>query len=157
MLRWPHSFPLLLLVCLLGSDANGQDLHDWQSVARLHAGDKVRLTLKTGPTEGLFRNWTPQQITVGKVTATKEDVLKIEQHRPSAKSRAKWAAVGAIVGFGVGFGIGAALTGCRNGQYGPCVSRTKGGAATGAAGAVIGAAVGALVPHHPKELIYSAP
>jgi hypothetical protein len=157
MLGWFHSLPLLLLVCVLGSGAKGQDLHDWQSVAQLHTGDKVRLTLKTGPMEGVFQNWTPQQVIVGTVTATKQDVLKIEQHLPSGKSRAKWAAASAIVGFGVGFGIGAALTGCRQGQFGPCVSRTKGGAATGGAGAIIGAAIGALVPHHPKKLIYSAP
>jgi hypothetical protein len=157
MLGWFRSLPLLLLVCVFGSGAKGQDVHDWQSVAQLHTGDKVRLTLRTGPTtEGVFQNWTPQQVIVGTVTATKQDVLKIEQHLPSGKSRAKWAAAGAIVGFGVGFGIGAALTGCRQSQFGPCVSRTKGGAATGAAGAVIGASIGALVPHHPKKLIYSA-
>ncbi len=156
MLGWPHSLPQLLLVCVLGTAAKAQDLHDWQSVAQLHAGDKVRLTLKTGPVEGVFQNWTSHQVTVGTVTAIREDVLKIEQRRPSGKSRAKWAAAGAILGFGAGFGIGAALTGCRQDQF-VCVSRTKGGAATGVAGAVIGAAIGALVPHHPKKLIYSAP
>ena len=98
----------LVALCLLASAAHGQDRHDWQSLARLHAGDRVRLSLKTEPVEGVFQSWTPQQVTAGTVTAKREDVLQIERYRPGAWGRGKSAGVGALIGFGGGFAIGAA-------------------------------------------------
>jgi hypothetical protein len=150
-----RSFLMVALICALGSAAHGQDRHDWQSLGQLQAGDKVRLSLKTGPVTGAFQNWTPQQLTAGTVTAQKEDVLKIERFREGG-GRVKHAAIGALIGFGGGFALGAGITGCHQGEFGPCVSRGVGGAAAGGAGAVIGAAIGALLPRHNKELIYSA-
>jgi hypothetical protein len=109
--------------------------------------------LKTGPVEGEFQNWTPQDATVGTATAKREDVIRIERYR-HGRSRAKHTAFGALIGFGGGFAIGASLSLC--GGLGPCITRPEGGAVAGGAGAVIGAAIGALLPTHSKELIYSA-
>jgi hypothetical protein len=148
----------LLIFALLGAISGtmeAQDPHDWQSLARLHAGDNIRLSLKTGPVTGAFQTWTPDHVTAGTVTAKKEDVLKIERYRPGGWGRGKTAAVGALIGFGAGFGIGAGLTGCDHEQIGPCISRGGGGAIVGAAGAIVGAGIGALLPHHNKDLIYS--
>ena len=150
-----RSFLMVALISALGSAAHGQDRHDWQSLGQLQAGDKIRLSLKTGPVTGVFQNWTPQQVTAGTATAQKEDVVKIERYRQGG-GRGKRAAIGAVIGFGGGFAIGAGITGCHQGEIGPCVSRGVGGAAAGGAGAVIGAAIGALLPGHNKELIYSA-
>jgi len=150
-----RSFLMVALICALGTAASGQDRRDWQSLAQLKAGDKIRLSLKTGPVEGAFQNWTPQQLTAGTVTAKKEDVLKIERFREGGGGRGKHAAIGALIGFGGGFAIGAGITGCHQGEFGPCVSRGVGGAAAGGVGAVIGAGIGALLPRHNKELIYS--
>lgn len=146
----------LVLLCALGTAAEGQDRRDWQSLAQLQAGDSIRLSLKTGLVKGAFQNWTPQQVTAGTVTARREDVLKVERYRQGGWGRGKTAAVGALIGFGGGFAIGAATGGCHQGQFGPCFSRGTVGAAVGGAGAVIGAGIGALLPHHTKELIYSA-
>ncbi|HLN03490.1 MAG TPA: hypothetical protein VK335_29640 [Bryobacteraceae bacterium] len=151
-----RSFLMVALMSALGTAASGQDRRDWQSLAQLKAGDKIRLSLKTGPVEGAFQNWTPQQLTAGTVTAKKEDVLKIERFREGGGGRGKHAAIGALIGFGGGFAIGAGITGCHQGEFGPCVSRGVGGAAAGGVGAVIGAGIGALLPRHNKELIYSA-
>jgi hypothetical protein len=151
-----RSLLTLVLLCVLGTVAEGQDRRDWQSLARLQAGDRIRLSLKTGPVEGAFQNWTPQQVTAGTVTASRENVLKIERYRQGGWGRGKTAAVGALIGFGGGFAIGAATGGCHQGQFGPCLSRGALGAGIGAAGAVIGAGIGALLPRHTKELIYSA-
>jgi len=148
-----HSFHKLWLLCALAAAAHGQDRHDWQSVSRLHAGDRVRVVLKTGPVEGEFRSWTPRDATVGTVTAKREDVHKIERYRHGG-SRAKHAAFGALIGFGGGFAIGASVNLCVG--LGPCISRPEGGAVVGGAGAVIGALVGAILPTHSKEVIYSA-
>ena len=153
---------ILMLVCALTTAAEGQDRHDWQSLARLQAGDRLRLSLKTGPVEGTFQSWTPQQVTAGTVTAKREDVLKIERYRPGAWGRGKTAAVGAVIGLGVGFGggfaIGAATGGCRSNGF-LCFSRGTTGAIVGgiggAIGLVTGAVIGALHPRQPKELIYS--
>ena len=146
----------LAAICLLASAVHGQDRHDWQSLAQLHAGDRIRLSLKTEPVEGVFQSWTPQQVTAGTVTAKREDVLQIERYRQGAWGRGKSAAVGALVGFGGGFTIGAAAGGCHTGEFGPCFSRGALGGALGAAGAVIGAGIGALLPRHTRELIYLA-
>jgi len=144
----------MLGCALVAAAAHGQDQHDWQSVSRLQAGDRVRLSLKTGPVSGAFQSWTPQGLTVGTITARREDVLKIERYRHGG-SRAKHTAVGALIGFGGGFAIGASVTGCGGG-FGPCFTRPEGGAVVGGAGAVIGALIGAILPVHSKELIYSA-
>jgi hypothetical protein len=146
----------LAFLGLLGPAAEGQDRHDWQSLARLHAGDKVRLYLKTGPVDGEFQTWTPQQVTTGGVTARKEDVFKLERYRRGGMGRGKHAAIGAAIGFGGGFAAGAAATGCGENLLGLCVSRGVGGAVGGVVGAVIGASIGALLPHHGRELIFSA-
>jgi hypothetical protein len=148
------SFTKLMLLAALVAAAYGQDRHDWQSVSRLHAGDRVRLSLKTGPVEGAFQNWTLQDVTVGTVTARREDVRKIELNR-HGRSRVKHIGVGALIGFGGGFAIGAASFNCGGG-IGPCLTRPQGGALVGGAGAVIGALVGAILPVHSHELIYSA-
>ncbi len=147
-----RSFHKLWLFCALATAAAGQDRHDWQSLAGLHAGDRVRVVLKTGPVIGEFQTWTPQGVTVGTVTAKREDVIRVERYRHGG-SRGKHAAIGALIGFGGGFAIGAAVEGC---QSPGCVGRGEGGAVAGGVGAVIGAIVGALLPAHSKELIYSA-
>jgi hypothetical protein len=113
------SFLTLVLLSALGTVAAGQDRRDWQSVAQLRAGDRIRLSLKTGPVEGAFQNWTAQQVTAGTVTARREDVFKIERYRQSGWGRGKRAAVGALIGFGGGFAVGAGVGGCRGGQLGP--------------------------------------
>jgi len=136
--------------------ASAQDRHDWQSLGQLQAGDRIRLSLKTGPATGAFKTWTPQQVTVGTVTARKEDVLKIERYRQGAWGRGKTATVAALIGFGGGFAIGAAAGGCHQGQLVSCWSRGSFGAGLGAAGAMIGAGIGALLPRHTKDLIYSS-
>jgi hypothetical protein len=139
-------FLKLLIFGSLVAPAQGQDRHDWQSLARLHCGDRVRLSLKTGPVDGVFQNWTPAGVTVGTAVAKREDVRKIERYRHGG-SQAKHAALGAIIGFAGGFAGGA--------SHPFFVTRAQEGAIVGGVGAVIGAIVGALLPTHSKELIYS--
>ena len=148
----------IAIVTLLAAPllAPAQDRHDWQSLGQLQPGDRLHLSLKTGPANGAFQNWTAQDVTVGTVTARKEDVLKIERYRHGAWGRGKTAGVGALIGFGGGFVIGAAAGGCHQGQFGPCLSRGGLGAGLGFVGAVFGAGIGALLPRHTKTLIYSA-
>ena len=150
-------FLTLVLMCTMGTAAKGQDRRDWQSLTLLHAGDTILLSLKAGPVKGAFHSWTPQQVMAGKVTAQREDVLKIERYRQSGWGRGKTALVGALVGFGAGFAVGAAAAGCDSVSFGPCIGRPAGGAVIGGLGAVAGAGIGALIPRrHTKELIYSA-
>jgi len=137
---------LVALICTFGTAVDGQDRHDWQSLARLQAGDRIRLSLKTGPAEGAFQNWTSEQVTAGTVTARKEDVLKIERYRPGAWGRGDRAAVGGLIGLGGGFVFGASIPG----------GRIERGVFLVLPGAVIAAVIGALLPSHTKELIYSA-
>jgi hypothetical protein len=150
-----RSFLALVLVCAAGTAAEGQDQHDWQSLARLHAGDRIRVSLKTGPVEGAFQSWTPDQVVAGTVTARQEDVLKVERYRKGG-GRGKHAAIGALIGFAGGFAIGAATGGNCGHSFGPCFSRGAVGGAAGGVGAAIGAGIGALIPGRGKELIYSA-
>jgi hypothetical protein len=150
-----RSFLKLVLICAFAGAVDGQDRHDWQSLAKLQAGDRIRLSLKTGPVEGTFQNWTPEQVTAGTIIVKREDVLKIDRYRRGA-SRGRHAAIGGLIGFGGGFAIGAAMGGCHPGQFGPCISRGAGGAAFGGVGAIIGAAIGALLPRQTREPIYSA-
>jgi hypothetical protein len=143
-----------MVICALAAAAQGRDRHDWeQSNSRLQPGDQILLSLKTGPVTGSFQNLTPQAVTVGTVTAKRDDVIKIERYR-QGRSRSKHAAIGALIGGGAGFGIGASLSLC--GGLGPCISRPEAGAVAGGAGVVIGGLIGALLPVHTKELIYSA-
>jgi hypothetical protein len=67
-----RSFLMMTVMCAVGTAAEGQDRRDWQSLAQLQAGDRIRLSLKTGPVTGAFQNWTPQQVTAGTVTAKKK-------------------------------------------------------------------------------------
>ena len=147
------SFTKLMLLSALVAAAHAQDRHDWQSVSQLQAGDRVHLLLKTRHVNGVFQNWTPQELTVGTVTARREDVLKIERYRHGG-SRARHIGLGALIGFGGGFATGVSLNLC--GGLGPCITRPEAGAVAGGVGAVIGALVGAVLPVHSKELIYSA-
>ncbi len=155
-------FLTLVLIYALGTAAEAQDRRDWQSLAKLQAGDSIRLSLKTGPVDGTFQSWTPQQVTAGTITAKREDVLKIERYQQGGWGRGKTAAVGAAIGLGVGFGggfaVGAATGGCRSGGF-LCFSRGTTGAIVGglggAIGLVTGAVIGSLFPRHPKDLIYS--
>jgi hypothetical protein len=112
-------------------DGAGAGRSDWQSLAVLHAGDKVRLTMKSRSSEGIFQSWTPEGVTVGAVTARKEDVLKVELYsKGGGMGRGKKALIGALIGFGGGFGVGA----------------------------LIGAGIGAALPAHPRtlQIVYSA-
>jgi hypothetical protein len=140
----------------MATTAAGQNRHDWQALAQLRPGDRIHLSLKAGPQEGVFQNWTPEQVTAGTVTAKKEDVLTVERYRQGGWGRGKKAAVGAVIGFGGGFAIGAAAGGCKQVSFGPCFGRGEVGAVVGAVGALVGAGIGALLPAHSKELIYSA-
>jgi len=152
--EYVRSFLALILLCALAAAAaHGQDRHDWKSLSRLHPGDRVRVFLKTGPMDGEFQSWTPQEAIIGSVTARREDVLKIERYRHGG-SRAKHACFGAMIGFAGGFAIGAGVEGCRSPG---CVGRGEGGAVAGGVGAVIGAIIGVLLPTHSKEVIYSGP
>ena len=153
-----RSWLTLTLFCALATVAAGQERHDWQSVAGLQAGDRIRLTLKAGkagPVEGVFGNWTPQEVTAGTVTARREDVVKIERYRKGGWGRGKKAILGAAIGFGGGFAIGEAVGRCKQGQL--ClVGRGAVGAVFGGLGLLIGGGIGALLPVHNKELIYWA-
>jgi hypothetical protein len=143
-----------VLICALATAVEAQDRSDWQSLAQLKAGDRIRLTLTTRTVEDLFQSWTPQQVTAGTVIAGREDVIKIERYRPGSRKRVKTAAIGALIGFGGGFAIGAGAFSCNHTQIGICITRGEGGAAAGGLGAAIGAGIGALLAHQTRELIY---
>jgi len=143
-----------VVLCGLATTADGQERRDWQSLAQLQAGDRIRLTLKTGPVEGVFQSWTPQQVTAGTVSARREDVLKVERYGKSGRGRARNAALGAAIGFGGGFAIGAGVGGCHQGEF-LCFGRGPTGAVFGGVGALIGGGIGLLIPPHNKDLIYS--
>lgn len=146
----------ILLLCLMAVACAGQSTNDWQSLAKLQPGDNVRVTSKTGATEGAFRTWTLQDVTVGTVTARKEDVVKVVLRRPSGSGRGKHALIGGLIGFGGGFAFGAAIGGCSQQQIGFCIGRGTAGAVAGTGGAAIGAIIGALIPRHNTVLIYAA-
>lgn len=146
----------ILLVCALAAACAGQSTKDWDSLGKLQPGDNVRVTSKTGTTEGAFRGWTPQDITVGTVTSRKEDIVKVVLRRPGGSGRGKHALIGGLIGFGGGFAIGAAVGGCSPHQFGPCIGRGTAGGAFGVAGGAAGAIIGALIPRHNTVLIYAA-
>ncbi|HEX7359132.1 MAG TPA: hypothetical protein VF283_01445 [Bryobacteraceae bacterium] len=140
----------------LAAVSTAQDPHNWNSLGQLKTGDQVRISL-TGrsPLTGAFRNWSPDQVTIADMSLRKKDVLQVQRYRRGVWSRGKRAAIGALIGFGSGFALGAAVIDC--GKAGPnSCSRAGAGASGGAVGAVIGAAIGAALPHHNRELIYSA-
>src|SRR5579863_3579373 len=67
-----RSLLIFLFVCAFATAMQGQDRHDWQSLAQLHPGDKIQLSLRTGPgVTAVFQTWTPEQVTAGTVTAKK--------------------------------------------------------------------------------------
>ncbi len=70
-------------------------------------------------------------MTVGTVSAKKEEVLKVERYQQGGWGRGKTAAVGAAIGFGGGFAIGAAVGGNCQHAIGPCYSRGYVGAFAG--------------------------
>ncbi len=150
------------LLCAVGATAQAQDRSDWQSLARLRAGDTVRLSLKSGAsrskaTEGVFQSWTPEQVTVGVVTAKKEDVRKIELYsQDHGMGHGKKALIGAAIGFGGGFALGAISAAHCTGFC--VIGPGETGAALGGLGGLIGATIGALLPAHPrtKQVIYLA-
>jgi hypothetical protein len=147
---------LVLIGALIGA-VNAQDQRDWQSLAKLQAGDRLRLSLKTGSSDGLFQTWTPEDVKVGSMTSKKEDVFKIERFRPGSHGRGKHAAIGALIGFGGGFIVGAAVGNCRQGELlCPKAPRVVFGVGFGFLGVVVGGAIGVLLPSHNKDLIYSS-
>jgi hypothetical protein len=150
----------LALLCAVRTTAQAQDHSEWQSLAVLHAGDKVRLTVKSGSSEGIFQSWTPERVTVGAVTARKEDVLKVELYiKGGGMGHGKKALIGALIGFGGGFAIGVSTGGCQQGHFlGPCFGRGELGGVLGGLGALIGAGIGAALPAHPqtKQIVYLA-
>jgi hypothetical protein len=146
---------VLLLLSALASYA--QDRSTWQSLAQLQAGDRVRLSLKSGAAvNGTFQGWTPEQLTVNSTAERRENVTKLERYRKPGWSRGKTAAVGALIGGGSGAAIGIAAGGCSPHGFGPCFTRGQIGAVLGAVGAVLGAVVGVLIPHHRTDVIYAA-
>ena len=50
-----RSIIAILVLFALGTAATGQDRHDWQSLAQLRAGEKIRLVIKTGSIEPHLR------------------------------------------------------------------------------------------------------
>lgn len=132
-----------------------QDRHDWKSVSALTAGDKVRFSLKAGkPVNGLFRNWTPEGVTIDATTVKRDDVKKVERVRGGG--RLKHVAIGAAIGFGGGFAIGVAAGGCHPNDF-LCRPRGEVGGVVGGAGLIVGALIGAALPAHRNQLIYDIP
>jgi hypothetical protein len=150
---WPGMLPALALICALATAVEA--LRDWQSLAQLRSGDRIRLSLKTRRVDGAFQHWSPEEVTLGTVSARREEVLKVERYRPGAWGRGKKAAVGAAIGFGGGFAFGAAVDGCNPNTFDPICGRGKVGAVFGAVFAIVGAGVGAVRPTHTRDLIYS--
>jgi len=132
---------------------------DWErSMARLHAGDRLHVSLKTGPVNATFVSATAQDFTADSGTVKREDVLRIERIRTKeGGSRGKHALIGALIGVGAGAALGAIIGHFANSPKNLVIVTT--GEFTGAAaagGAVVGAAVGALLPSHRSqyEIIY---
>ncbi len=94
-----RSFLTLALLCALGG-AEARDRHDWQSLALLKAGDRISVSLKSGPVEGAFESWTADELSAGAASAKKADVLKVQRYRQGGMGRGKHAAIGALIGFG---------------------------------------------------------
>lgn len=159
-----RSLIALLTLCAFSSQtAFAQNHHDWQqSIVRLHPGDHLHLSLKTGPIDAIFVSSSAEGLVADSGAMKREDVLKIE--RISSKghgSRATHALIGAAIGGGAGAGIGAALGGAGSCKQGDIVcfgsERGLGAAIVGGAGLVVGAVVGALIPasHSKRQTIYS--
>jgi hypothetical protein len=90
-------------MCVLVRTAEAQDRRDWQSLAQLKTGDKIRLTLKTGPVEGVFQGWTPQQVPAATVIAKKRGRAQDGAVPSRRQGTGEHATIGALIGFGGGF------------------------------------------------------
>ncbi len=163
VLRSFTAFLLSLTLLVATPLSAAQPSHDWQhAIGQLRPGDHLRLSLKTGPIDGLFTSSTAQDITVDSTTTPKEAVLKIQRYGAMAahpaKRRARNAAIGAAIGFGAGFAIGKIGTRCTGPGDWFCGSSfsSEAGFVVGGVGMFIGAAVGAFLPQrHAKETVYS--
>jgi hypothetical protein len=123
---------LLAAVALLAvSVCAAQDRSDWQSVAKVQPGTKVRLSLKSH-----------------------ETVTDDFKESTGGWGRGKTAAIGALIGGGAGAAIGVAA-GCNTHDF-ICFSRGTVAAVLGAVGAIIGCTVGALIPPRRTEVVYAA-
>jgi hypothetical protein len=152
----PRCRLLAFVASLAVAACAAQDRSDWQSVAKVQPGTKVRLSLKSHQTvTDDFKGSTAEQVTVGTVVAKREDVQKLERYRSGGWGRGKTAVIGALIGGGAGAAIGAAAGGCHTGDF-ICFSRGTVGAILGAVGAIIGAGVGALIPPRRTEVVYAA-
>ena len=149
-------FVVALTLCALMEAKTHQD---WErSMARLHAGDRLHVSLKTGPVDTTFVSATAQDFTADSGTVKREDVLRIERiQAKGGGSRGKHALIGALIGAGAGAVIGA-ITGHVSNSPGKLniVSTGEITGVTTAAGAAVGAAVGSLIPSHRerREIIY---
>jgi hypothetical protein len=68
-------------VLSLALSCAAQDQFDWQSLATLLTGDRVRLTLRSHkPVTGTYKERTGDQITVDAIVANKADLVKVERY-----------------------------------------------------------------------------
>lgn len=168
------SIAILALLSLSATCASAASRHhqDWgSSMARLHAGDRLHITLKaTGPLDATFLIATEQDFTADTGTVQRADVLKIERIRTKqGAGRGKHALIGTLVGAGSGAAIGA-IAGHSANRTRSCVPYsffcpsalwplTPGEVTGGIAGlgALAGGVTGAMLPtHHAKtETIYA--
>lgn len=152
---------LLILFTLAASAAFPQDTHDWETaIVRLHAGDRVRLSLTTGKIDTTFLNASAQDLSVKSGTIKKEDVRQIERVVTQGHgSRLKHALLGSIIGAGGGVGVGAVMRHIesKNGSF--ALSQALALSIFAVTGAMVGTFAGALLPagHTKRETIYSAP
>ena len=152
-MRWAS---LILLSFVFAATLAAQDTRNWSSLAQLKPGDQVLLSLaRRSPVTGAFQSWTPEQVTVADVSASMQDVQKVERSRDAGR-RGKRIALGALIGFGGGFALGAAAGGNCGSHFGPCISRGALGGAVGAGGAAAGTLIGAVLPHRSRQVIYTA-
>ncbi len=132
----------------------GQQVSDWQSLARLQPRDRVKVSLKSGgKVTGEFRSWSADGVTVGGSDTSRPDVTRLERYRKGG--RAKRVVIAGLIGAAAGGAFGAAVGGCTPNGFGPCFSRAKIGVAGAEAGFVLGAIIGAVIPGHKTEVIFA--
>jgi hypothetical protein len=151
-----RSFLTLLTLCALTAPtAPAQNRHDWQqATARLHPGDKLHVSLKTGAVDATFLSSTPQDLTADSGAMKKEDILRIERLQSNRHgSRSKHVLIGAGIGAAAGIAIGFAI---NLNSYAGTASTISGGVW---GGAIVGGLIGALLPARRArpQTIYSAP